>query len=267
MSTSLVSLQGQTPRGRRHHTELTPAQPRERILAASTGRINRENANQRSPMMASTDPIVKAAVPKRAVSMTRLDQLAQPRRRYLDDPLKSNNSLSGNHKTNNNLTVCMSTAKSMSNLSTQSTNINGKRRQHPIAATTATSPVRSSPLRKNRFNSMTQLTTTTTSPTNKIKTPPVINKINTTNKTRSNSYLSKESREKSKSMVQLWAKPPPAPVPQTTPIPRQTRASRLRSQSQQTLRKAKSSLTLDADCKYRRSHVTQAIQPSLWPRD
>jgi len=209
MSQSLVSLPG-ISRGRKRHTELTPVMPRERIFASSTSRISKETSKTGINEVKST--------PKRAVSMTRLDQLAQPRRRYLEDSLKSLNNITGN---TNNLTNSNSVAKSMCNL----TNNNNKTNPNP----------RQSTFRKGMFKSMTHLSNqrTKSSPTNNN------NVSNIVQKSPNYSSFCNTNKEKSRSMVHLSAKPPP---------PRQTRASQLRTQS--SLRNAKSSLTLNDDCKY-----------------
>ena len=224
MSQSLVSLHGMA-RGRKRHTELTPvALPRERIFASSTGRINKD-----SNKTILNDSSAKST-PKRAVSMTRLDQLAQPRRRYLEESLKSNNSLSGNNTNDKSLTDCL-TAKSMSNLNITNNNKIKNKSLNP-----SPSP-RQSPLRKGRFKSMTHLLTNNQTTNTSNKMCPKIN----TNETQ-NSYFCKQNKEKSKSMVQLSARPPPPPPP------RQTRASKLRTEKS-SLRNARSSLTLNTDCK------------------
>jgi hypothetical protein len=206
MSQSLVSIPG-ISRGRKRHTELTPAMPRERIFASSTSRINKDNNKTGISEVKST--------PKRAVSMTRLDQLAQPRRRFIvDESTKSvnNNNISGN---TNNLT----NSKSMSNLA------NNNNKTNPIT--------RQSTFRKGMFKSMTQLSTQRTkiSPNNNNNASNIVHKF-------PNSSFCNTNKEKSKSMVHLSAKPPP---------PRQTRASKLRTET--SLRNSKSSLTVNDDCK------------------
>lgn len=204
MSQSLVSIPG-ISRGRKRHTELTPAMPRERIFASSTSRINKDNNKTGISEVKST--------PKRAVSMTRLDQLAQPRRRFVEENSKSvNNNISGN--TNN-----LANSKSMSSL----TNNNNK--TNPIT--------RQSTFRKGMFKSMTQLSTQRTkiSPNNNNNASNIVHKF-------PNSSFCNTNKQKSKSMVHLSAKPPP---------PRQTRASKLRTET--SLRNSKSSLTVNDDCK------------------
>lgn len=83
--------------GRRRHPELTPVAPREpRDFLLSAQRINKTSPSSDLTPRPSTGP-------KRAVSMTRLDQLAQPRQRYLESSLK--NRPAGNF--NDGSTNCM----------------------------------------------------------------------------------------------------------------------------------------------------------------
>lgn len=100
MSQNLVQLNQQTMRSaRRRHPELTPVMPRERdsatATAASTPRTTRPE-----PLKAfENQDFSPKPGPKRAVSMTRLDQLAQPRQRYLEATIKQR---TGNSSNNSN---------------------------------------------------------------------------------------------------------------------------------------------------------------------
>lgn len=129
MSQSLVSLSG-VSRGRKHHSELVPVLPRDHYLRSSlspstiTTPIQNQNSHHRihrrgefndnkQETIDGSSPSSARPKPKRAVSMTRLDQLAQPRRRYFDgSPNSGNASL-------NNTSEPNSMAKSMCNLTSK----------------------------------------------------------------------------------------------------------------------------------------------------
>lgn len=78
MSQSLIV----PPYRRTRHAELTPVQPKESSYKSSS------DAKTRQPHQQYQHYQHFARAPKRAFSMTRLDQLARPRQRYLEEALK-----------------------------------------------------------------------------------------------------------------------------------------------------------------------------------
>ena len=82
MSQSLIV----PPYRRTRHAELTPAQPKESSYKSSTDGKARQPHHQQQQQYHHYQHFARA--PKRAFSMTRLDQLARPRQRYLEEALK-----------------------------------------------------------------------------------------------------------------------------------------------------------------------------------
>ena len=95
---------------RKRHPELTPVMSKDREFFS----IRSKESNDFREANSSE---IKTG-PKRTVSMTRLDQLAKPRQRYLEESLKLRNS--GKLRKSNCESVCM--AKSMNNLTTTKSN-------------------------------------------------------------------------------------------------------------------------------------------------
>lgn len=87
--------------GRRRCPELTPVSgvtPRGRELTSSA-----RSKTDRPKSVCIGENMFRSG-PKRAVSMSRLSQLAQPRRRYLDEPSKSTNAAAANNAIANSVT-------------------------------------------------------------------------------------------------------------------------------------------------------------------
>ncbi|RWS11764.1 ensconsin-like isoform X3 [Dinothrombium tinctorium] len=97
--------------GRRHHPELVPVLPRDRdvfgtSMSSSARFADRSDEKKVTP---------KNGGHKRAISMTRLDQLSKPRQRYLEETLRTRNT-AANSNSGENCMVC----RSMYNLPTRS---------------------------------------------------------------------------------------------------------------------------------------------------
>jgi len=161
---------------RRRHPELVPAITRDRDGFPSTSQIStRMTTSMTKTSISATDggggigiatirPFT--AGPNRAVSMTRLDQLAQPRRRYLEETLKQR----GNGSTSNNPDIMV---KSMIELPAKTPSQTNKSRLNKGMSNSMThlnrqhQPVHQSPTRKPKsscaMNSPTRCVTISTS--------------------------------------------------------------------------------------------------------
>lgn len=189
--------------------------PRERDFTASTLRINRPE-----PLKAfgEQEILPKPAGPKRAVSMTRLDQLAQPRQRYLEATIKQR---TGN---GNAINDCM--VKSMIELPAKT--------PPPHSAVNIR-------ITKGMSTSMTQLNRSFARP--KPRPSAVPQSATFGGAYTPDQLVSHLHKKLSKSMVQLNVK-----------SPRETRSSRLRVVLPTPLKQSGSSLALDykAPSKYRK---------------
>lgn len=130
------------PYRRIRHAELTPVQPRE-----STYKTHHDVKSTRQHFNSNATNQLKA--PKRAFSMTRLDQLAKPRQRYLEEALKLRAS-----KTKENL--CYSVVRPTSSMSLASSKQQSSTNNTPSTPTTNTNTSRTANNNQSPFNNSNQ---------------------------------------------------------------------------------------------------------------